>query len=368
MTGRLDRYVTRRYLGTYLVTATFFLGIFLLMNVFGMLKKIVEASERLDTAGLLKALAGLIGCEIPFLFVQVAPFLTVLAAVVLVLRLRRANELTPMIVAGRSAHRILLPVFVVTLLVVVLQVVVQESVLPGLTGLHRRSKRTIEGREASRIDKMPHLLDGRGTTYLSEEYDPDARVLYGVRAIRYEDWERAWRLFAERVVWREGAEGRGWYVEEGRLEELVEVHAGPPVAAIPFAPDQKLRTDLRPEEIELLIRSDQGLGISSAHLGQLIERFPSRVDLRLRLHARRAFAAANVVLLLLGLPFAVGGPGRSTLVGAGVCILLCAGYFVVDTLTRDAAVRGVLHPLVAAWSPVVLFLGVGAVVFDGMRT
>jgi lipopolysaccharide export LptBFGC system permease protein LptF len=48
--------------------------------------------------------------------------------------------------------------------------------------------------------------------------------------------------------------------------------------------------------------------------------------------------------------------------------VICGAYFAFDTLVRDAALRGVLHPLVASYAPTVLFMAVGAVLFDRLPT
>jgi lipopolysaccharide export system permease protein len=366
--GRLDRYVARSFLWTYFVTLVFFLGLFLIMDLFAGLDDVLKAPGRMGGWDVLLCVLGLYGSGLPFMFAQVAPFVTVTAAVVTVVRLRRTDELVPMVAAGRSARRVLLPIFLIAAAISVLLLVAQEHVLPDLAAAHRRFGRTLKGRDASLFDKLPHLVDESGTAFLCDAYDADEHVLIGVRAPRYVAGDRRWSLQADRLVWRTGHEGEGWYAVNGRLDEVgQEVAPGPVTSGRAIGAEERVMS-LKPREIDVLVDESRGLGMTSAQLRRLIRRHPGRIGLRLHLHTRRAFAVANVVLLLIGLPFAFQGSGRSTIVGAGLCIFICAAYFAVDTLTRDAAVRGALHPIVAAWTPVVLFAGVGAVLFDGLKT
>jgi lipopolysaccharide export system permease protein len=366
--GRLDRYVARCFLWTYFVTLVFFLGLFLIMDLFAGLDDVLGAPDRMGGWDIFLCVLGLYGSGLPFMFAQVAPFVTVTAAVVTVVRLRRANELIPMVAAGRSARRVLLPVFLIAAAVSVLLMVAQEHLLPDLSGARRRFERTLKGRDASLFDKLPHLVDETGTAFICNAYDADERVLIGVRAGRYVADGQRWSFQADRLEWRSGSEGQGWYAVNGHLEVVGEnVVAGPVTTGRQILPTERVMA-LKPREIDVLVDDSHGMGMSSAQIRRLIRRHPGRIGLRLQLHTRRAFALANVVLLLIGLPFAFRGTGRSTIVGAGLCIVICAAYFAVDTLLRDAAMRGALHPVIAAWTPVVIFAGIGAALFDGLKT
>jgi lipopolysaccharide export system permease protein len=367
--GRLDRYVALRFVGAFGGTLVLFVGLFLLMDLFGGFDEILESAGRLSGGTLARCIAGLYLTEIPFLVARLAPFITVTAAVVTVVRLRRANEIVPIVAAGRSARRILLPIFVVATGVAVLQVVAQDHVLSGVVDANRRFRRQIKGDDGSLVEKVPHLVDGLGTTFVCDKWDADGRVLHRVLSLRYRLDGRDWRLEAERLAYRDGGQGRGWYAVGGTLRESGEGRGpgGVPITRA-LGEEERVRTDLRPSEIDAVAVKDQALGMGLAELRRLIRRYPARIHLRLNLHRRHAFAAANLVLLLIGLPFAFRGSGRSTALGAGLCVVICAAYFTADTLLSDVALRGEIHPIVAAWAPVVIFAGIGAALFDGIST
>ena len=103
----LDRYVCRVFLSTYGVVLLFVLGIFVVVNVLSMLDSLIEAREVLADHGLtpLGVLARFYLTSLPTIFLQIAPFTTVIAATITVIRLMRGNEITPMISSGLSPVR-----------------------------------------------------------------------------------------------------------------------------------------------------------------------------------------------------------------------------------------------------------------------
>jgi lipopolysaccharide export LptBFGC system permease protein LptF len=88
---------------------------------------------------------------LPFIFLQVAPFVTVMAAIFCITRLRRSNELIPMIVSGRSLYRVLLPVFVFAIVLAIGMGLVQQYVAPGLADKRSQIKELLFEGKAKRL-------------------------------------------------------------------------------------------------------------------------------------------------------------------------------------------------------------------------
>src|SRR5687767_11777305 len=97
--GKLDRYVASCFLSSYGVCLLFFLGMFVLIDLFGKTDDLFENSKQLADLGfsVSSLLPKFYGLMLPFIFLQVAPFVTVMAAIFCITRLRRSNELIPMI-------------------------------------------------------------------------------------------------------------------------------------------------------------------------------------------------------------------------------------------------------------------------------
>ena len=99
MTGRLDRYVFKAVIGSYV--ATLFLVVFLFV-VFDMLLrmgKYLEAAAEQDLSifGLLVTWAHFHLLSLPWIFVTVAPFVTIISSMFAIARFMAQNEVVPMI-------------------------------------------------------------------------------------------------------------------------------------------------------------------------------------------------------------------------------------------------------------------------------
>ena len=110
----------------------------------------------------------------------------------------------------------------------------------------------------------------------------------------------------------------------------------------------ELRTSTGPEALEF-----ETLGPRALTLGQL-----SRVGgrkARVSLHARLSGILSWIILAALGLPVVVRYAGRSALTGAGLCLLLAAGYELTSWTGLALASGGALPVWVGAWCPKLAF-------------
>ena len=108
--------------------------------------------------------------------------------------------------------------------------------------------------------------------------------------------------------------------------------------------------------------------IVSDELAELIQLRPNRKDVRLAFHRHITYPLANLLLLLLALPMAVRFERGSRIDRILIAIGLCGGFMLVDMICQSLGQRGDLHPIVAAWSPTILFGSLGIVLFGGIRT
>ena len=86
-------------------------------------------------------------------------------------------------------------------------------------------------------------------------------------------------------------------------------------------------------------------------------------------HSRVASPLINFVLLFLGIPFVVGFErmSRNIFLRVGISILICCAFFVLSYICMNLGNMGILHPVLAAWLPGVVFGCLGLFLFDGMR-
>jgi lipopolysaccharide export system permease protein len=297
--------------------------------------------------------------NLPFLYVNVAPFVTVIAVMFAVSRLMTQNEIVPMIFTGRSMLRVLRPALLTAVGSAVAMGGLWELVLPRLVETRDHLQSLIETGEAKgSVDDLVLRPPGEGRRYLfvTRYFPAEARMerllLYDRSADRDEllvtATEGKWDAARGDWVLAGGKEQRGRRGQSRDWLGLPEV-----------TPDLLARASKSSRET-----SD----LSYSELLDMRVLKPGRQDYVISFHRHFTFPLANLVLLLLALPFAVNFERGRRIERVIFAIGVCAVYLVFDLACQNAGFRGWLHPLVSAWLPTLVFGSVGLVAFAGMRT
>ena len=370
----LDRYVARTYLTTFVVVLFFVLGIFVVLGVFGVIDDLLDAREVIKGQG--RTVHGVLLeyylVSTPFNLRMLLPFVTLIAATICLVRLMRGNEITPMIAAGWSPARISRPIFVIAALVTLLMLGMQEWVVPRLADARIRLGWLINGNVEGEIDDVPPLVDGNGNTWSMDLYYPLDRSFTKGVVMRYSD-PASGRLMGTvtvaRAVWREGGPGGPGFYPEGGVRyppEGTEEHGH----ILALSPDEPLPTDLTPVAIELeLARESREAGkmLSISEAARMVALYPDLPRQRVSFHTLMTWPIANLLLLLLGLPLIFKLGESSLFAGVGIAAVVCAGFFVVDTVFQDLGGRGSFPPTLAAWLPIILGSGAVLAMKDALR-
>jgi lipopolysaccharide export system permease protein len=191
-----------------------------------------------------------------------------------------------------------------------------------------------------------------------KEFNPVTRTVKGLCLLVESDlFAENYLVEAPSAVWDES---RGdWRLEGGmirrlRLDEPKTWLERPDVT--PAVLLQQSRDTIDPETL------------SYTDLIEISAARPNRADVRLALHRHITFPLANLLLLLLALPMAVRYEHGSSVDRVLAAIALCAGYMLFDLTCQQLGYRHLLHPVVAAWTPTIVFGSLGAVLFGSTRT
>ncbi len=367
---RLDRYVLRRFAGFYALSLLHLVGLYLVVDLVANLGDFLGARGAIQASG--RTVAGAVldyyAAGLPLVVLQVAPFVTVLGACMTVVDLQRWNELVPMLGAGRSVARVLAPILVFAAVATVVLVLAQEEVAPRAAARRLAILRSLEGREERVLDRLPHVRDARGNAWAVGRYDPHTLTAEWVRAVPFRDGTREYDLIeVPRMRWGRGADGRGGWIPEGGT--LLAATDGPDgaAAAIPVAADAPLPTDLTPAALELAAASEDLATRTAAQLRELRDRSPGLRYLTVLLHRRITFPLANLILVLVGVPFVLRSRGSSLFLSVLAALGVCAAYFASDTIACDMGARGILNPALATWLATVLFGALGVALLDRAR-
>ena len=361
--GRLDRYVGALFAGSYGVACGLVIGLFLVLDIAANLDEYLR-SEPGSLAPSSWTVLAYYAHEIPFLWLKLAPFVTLLAGLFTLSKLIRHRELVACLAAGRSTHRVLLPIFLCAGVLALSMIAMGEFFTERIGSRRDALLDQLLERRAHPVHRGLWVKDMAGNPIrLSVYEEQDPPKVEGLEATRIagDPWVE---VAASRADW-DPASG-SWRLTGGRRLTLDDLTAPPePVGAL--AGDAEL-FGFQPRDVRTVAKSrERPLDLSFSEVRRLAGRDPDNAAWQTLMQVHLTFPLAHIVLLLVGLPM-LARQERRQVEGLAAGFLLCVLFYGVDFLFRTLGMRGALPPLLASWIPVLFFGSLGTVLYAGARS
>ncbi|MBF0156479.1 MAG: LPS export ABC transporter permease LptG [Magnetococcales bacterium] len=345
----LFRHLLGLYLGGVVRVIGIFLGLFLLMDGIESLRRFGDEVHFTWPDMVLYMVA-----RIPAYMIQFLPPIALLAALLVLGRLARQNEIMIMRASGVPIYRILIPFLMGGMLLAVAHLLLQDRVIPWSNHLQQTLKDRLTGVPVDAASEGGNLWLRSGRQIIHARLaSPHHRILLDVTVFAFDDhFHLASRIEAHKAE----MVGDAWFLIRGvtyRFGDHLEVD----------------RFDRRPWSVTLdagqLDRTTpppNSLSIRQLHqlAGRLVREGYDATPYWVMLQRKFADPLTTLAAVLLAFPFSLrlerlGGGTRSLIAG----LLVGFGMFVLVDLTTALGMGGRLPPAVAAWSPVLFFLGIG---------
>jgi len=354
----LDRFIVQELKGPFL----FGVFAFTVLLVAGDL--LFKLADLIIEQGVsLSVIARLFLYKLPAVIVLTLPMSALLSALLTFSRLSSTSEIGALKASGISFQRIVRPVLLASVAVALLATLANETVVPLTSRAAENVLRyevakqrisLVQDHVFMREEAEGHL---KRVVYVSR-LKPRSGTMEGVLVQEFDEGRLRRILSAERGTWQEGE----WWLDDGKVFD-VDVEGR--VSFLFRFQRQKLILRLSPGQLERVSRKPEEMNIPE--LLEQIELFDHQgIDvrpLRVMFHLRLAVPWASVVLALVGAALGVRPQRSGSGVGLGLSVVIVFAYYVVMSLCRALGQGGYLPPLIAAWTPNLLFLiGGGALV------
>ncbi|MDP6849825.1 MAG: LptF/LptG family permease [Planctomycetota bacterium] len=345
--NKLDRYVLLTFLRVLLVVAGGILGIFTVLDFLGHGDELSASSELMDGVAGKVTLYYLL--NLPFLWVQFAPYLTLIAGMTTVLQFAKKREWTPMLSAGASSGRVLAPVFLGAIIAAVFAVLLREMLLPNIAPTREGLQRTVfHQRDWLLVDLNVRTRSDQ--RMILNRYNPESETGYGLELYSLNHFGEDQLLQADEAKWAHGH----WILENGR-----QISAGDLETPAEYLPGE----GLHPEDLmRSYFASTSPLELSSRQLKEVLVRDSGHRQAATLLWAWRLSPLSHLVLLFVGIPFVFRFSRRSSTEGFGFGIFFCMLFFVAEIVFRDFGARGALSPALGGSGALLLFTCVGLMI------
>ncbi len=364
---RHDRYVLRFYWSAFFAILLFFTVIVMVIHLSDRLSRFVKYWEPIQERGYspLAVIAEFYATLIPFIWMQIIPLATVLAAAFALSRLTRMNEIAPLVTAGVSTRRITWPLVFSGVLVGGVLFGVQETLVPTLSRRNMTLDRLLNKSEPERITKIGHFDDPGGARLSVAAFRPMDKVLESAMlTIRSPDGVlEEIRTYPE-LRWDESGH---WVAEADGTAFRIPVEAGPP-RRVRIPASKKVPLEASLDLFEVSVLKEAALGLSAREAHALLEADPDNPRLAMLYHQLLSRAFVPLVLLLASLPFCLVLGRRSAIPGTLAALSSSAIFFGASFLTASLSSAGSLNPAFLAWFPVVDFGSIGLALWLTMRS
>lgn len=348
--GILDTYVVRLCIRFLLLVLVAVCALSIIINL---TENLTDIQRNKPSLGVV---ASYYAFSLPQIFREIAPLAFLIAFLGTTATLERHNETTALKACGISLTRVTLPLLLLALGLAASLFVLDDQFTPRANRASQQLLDIIEGKKQARSHRATDrqwlfLPDGR-TLLNFMEYDADTSTLVRPSVFVFDhDMDLRARYMARKATFEEGR----WRSEGAWSRTFL------PDGRIDYVPSQA-RTSELPIQVgkEYLGREyRRAAQMSFAELSEYIRTLRAagyRVDkLRVQLHQRVAYPLTLVLLPWLSLSFAFQVVRRGTIMGVALALVLGMVYFAVLAFSTQLGEASLLPPVLAAWTPTVLF-------------
>ncbi len=352
MVTRLDRYLLVSYIPALFICIFILIGIYVVVDLF---QKFDDLLSHGDDA--LRMAFDYYTLFVPVMVANLFPPTVLIAAGFTLLRLSKNNEIMAMQVSGVSLKRILLPIFLTVFFFSLLAMANQELLIPALADkLERLRTITFDKSEIKEIFVEDYE---KGFILRVARYDIIDETMRGIFIVGMDKGQnKMFTISAKEGKWV----GEGtWYLSDVIRHDYEDGNWVPPIVT---EKNLFLNTSIRPKDMRKEERDPHLL--SMVGLLELSQKQPENPQYQVSFYSRTTYPFIPFVLLLLAIPFILGFEKlrKHIFLGIGCVIGVVCVFFVITVFCTSLGVTGHLHPVLAGWLPLLIFVLIGLLVFD----
>jgi len=350
----LDDYVLRDFSLYLVMIYAAFLILFLVFTLFELLGDILrnQISPLIVGEYLLNVS--------PYFLYAIAPMGTLFAVVITLGLMQRANEITAIKATGMSIYRIVVPILVAAGMVAGGLFVLDQFYLPHTNKRQDALRNQIKGKPPQTYLNPDRrwIFGQHSTIYYYQLFDADRNQFGSLSAFQFDPktFVMKERIYASRAAWDENLQR--WVCTQGWSRTL----QGPAIqhyGTFEVATFNALSEPPNYFKKEIVQSSEMSYAELQRYIHDLQQSGFDVVRLKVQLHKKFAFPAIVLVMAVLAVPFSVSAGKRGAIAGVAVAAGIAVVYLSISGLFEAMGNVSQLPPVLAAWSPDLIFGLVG---------
>lgn len=355
----LYRYVARELIKPLLFSTVSFGGLVMISEFFR------EMNYYLEHKVSFLYVAAFLACNLPWWCIQVLPVSVLLAVLFSLGDLARHNEITAIKASGVNLWRIILLCMLAGAAIGIVDLALREFVIPPAVRAAETIRDTHIRRETkkNRTQYHNHIVTLPGNARMTMgQLDLTTQAMTSIVIDFFDDNDVLRRqIVAAEAQWTGGQ----WVFRRG-VERLftpgasVDTTFDEKTNIIAIAPDAFVIKRVRPELLNT--RAFRQYITTFRMIGM------PATDEQFQLHQRYAAVFSHMIVMCIGIPFALGLGGRhGKLISFTAALIFAFMYWGVQAVGKSLGENGVLTPVMAAWLANIIFSGAGLWMIRGVQ-
>jgi LPS export ABC transporter permease LptG len=278
------------------------------------------------------------------------------------------NEIVAIKASGISLHRLVIPLLVAGIVLAGAMLLVNETYLPYANQRQDALRNQIKGRPPQTYTRPQRWIFGENSKiYNYDLFSPLQNLFGGLSVLEIDPatFDVRRRIFATRAHW--SASQKIWLLESGWVRDFsggaitrfdqFNVQAFPELTEPPEYFNREVRQafQMNWSELNRYIEDLRNAGFDVA-------------GLTVQWHVKIAYPLIAPVSMLLAIPFAFLVGSRGAIGGVTIGIAIGIGYWSIARLMEAMGGVGQLPPVLAGWSPDLIFFFIGLYFFFKVPT
>ena len=345
---RIDRYIMKKFLGTFFFALTLILSISIVFDINENIDKFINSKAPLEAI-----IFDYYMNFVPYYANLFSPLFIFISVIFFTSKLAENSEIIAMFSTGMSFKRLLVPYFLSAAIIAIGTYVLSSEFIPKGSAVRIDFETKYKNKKKVNYARNIQLVVDTNTIAYMERYENYNLTGYRFSLDKFEDNKLVSHLTARRATY-DTTQQHKWVVRDYMIREMKGMKEV-------ITKGEKLDTVIKREPQDFLITRDQYETMTSPELKTYIDNqkrrgFANIKEFEVEYYKRIATPFAAFILTLIGASLSSkkvkGGMGMNLGVGLG----LSASYILFQTISSTFAISGNVPPVVAVWIPNILYL------------
>lgn len=347
--GRLDWYIIRKFIGTYIFSIVLIISIALVFDFNENLSKFTKYH-----APWRAIVFDYYANFIPYYSNLFSPLFVFIAVIFFTSKLAGNSEIIAMLSSGVSFRRLMRPYMISCVLIASVTFYLNSFVIPHGTVIRQNFESLYRNSKKNTSAENVQLQVGKGTVAYIQHYDDRYKRGYGFSLDKFEGKKLVSHMTAMEIQYDTIADAKyHWKATNWKTRTLIGLRER-------IVTGDVKDTVILMEPTDLVYSKGQQETFTSPELLDYISKQTSRgsgnvVQYEVEFHKRIAMSFSSFILTIIGLSLSArkrkGGMGLYLGIGLG----LSFGYIMLQTVSSTFAINAGTPPVLAAWIPNIIF-------------